>query len=807
MKRNTALRTMSASLAAVCLLSAASCSLPGQGSGSGSSKGEKPKQSASEVIKHSYRAEQVGGMPSVDYVNSMTRLGDTDSVLVVGSDYEGVTHMFITDTDFTDFSEVKPDIEIGENAQLYCNVNAALDGTIFDVATVTDYGDMKLPDWDDPDFDYDTFDWDAFNDAATTTTYIYTFDSQGNELTHAEVDMTQFTDGTEDDMVTPYLGSVTPIDSERALAYVGGEHELYYILKSDGTFGNQVSFPDDLWLGQICATPDGNIAFSSWSSDNACIGTIDTDTLKVSQEDIVLKDFGNEGISVLVSGDENFAYYASTYRGLFGIKDDGSSEEITTWIDSDLNGDYVRGMMCLGSNEFAIFIYDYTDPSANGFYRISERDASELADKTLITLAVVYSDNNLMTEVNSFNRTSDKYRIKVNDYSQYYDWDEDSEKYLNTPAKQFKLDIIAGKTPDMIYFDGSGVTKGLTNKGAFVDLYEYLDKDGSISKEDLMPPLLKACEEDGKLYALAPNCSMSTAAVKKKYTDKENWTIDDLIETYNKLPEGTKLTQWINSKMAAFEYLTGNMNFVDYKTGKTSYDSEEFIKILEFANRFPDEEEEPDWKNMTEDEQNAYYEEHENAIRLDKALVSDINFYDLRNFNREKLVTFGEDITIVGLPSTDGCGMVVNQNARFSILSDSPNKDECWNFISRFFTEDYQKKDTWSIPALKSVFEDRLKEAMEDPYWTDEKGEKHTYPNEATINGENVTIPNLSEDDAAFLRDLIYNAKVHGMQMWDTDVNEIVEEEVAAYFAGEKTAEQTAEIIQNRVSILVSEQS
>ena len=35
----------------------------------------------------------------------------------------------------------------------------------------------------------------------------------------------------------------------------------------------------------------------------------------------------------------------------------------------------------------------------------------------------------------------------------------------------------------------------------------------------------------------------------------------------------------------------------------------------------------------------------------------------------------------------------------------------------------------------------------------------------------------------------------------------IITEEVNAYFAGEKTAEEAADMIQNRVSLLISEQS
>ena len=806
MKRNNVLRTMAASLAAVCLISAASCSMPGQ-NGSDGSKGEKPKKTAAEVIKHSYRAEQFGSMPPIQYVSNMTRLGQTDNILVVGSDDQGETTMFLTDTNFENFKEITPDFNRPENSELYSYISAALDGTIFDVFTVTDYGDFKVPDWNDPDFDYDSFDWDAYQEAGEQTTYIYTFDSTGKELKHAEVNMDKFMDGAEDDMVTPYLGNITPIDSDHALAYVGGEKETYHIINSDGTFGNQINMPEDLWLGAFCSTPDGNIAFSSYSNDHECIGTINTADLKVNKESIIIDGIDNESISTLVTGDENYEYYACTYSTLYGIKSDGTAEELTTWLDSDLSGDSVRGMMNLGNNEFVIYVYDYSNNGANGFYRITERDASELSDKTLITIAVVYSDSNFQNEVNNFNRTSDKYRIKVNDYSKYYDWDEENEKYLNTPAKQFKLDLVAGNSPDMVFFSDLSAIKGLTNKGTFVDLYSFMEKDSSISKEDIIPSLLKACEEDGKLYTLTPSFNMSTAAVKTKLCDKENWTIDDLIETYKKLPAGAKLTQWESTKLNVFDFISRNMNFVDYKTGKCSYDSDEFVKLLEFANQFPEEEEEPDWEHMTEEDYQKYYEENETALRKDKALISTIDFYNLRAINEAKAATFGDDITLVGYPSTNGNGVMISPNSFFAILSDSPNKDECWSFMTKFFTEDYQKNNSWSIPALKSVFETKLEEAKEDPYYLDQSGKKTSYPSETTIGDQTIKIPNLSDEDVKYIRDFVYNANVSSMEIWDSDVSEIVSEEIKAYFAGEKTAKQTAEIIQNRVSIMISEQS
>ena len=300
---------------------------------------------------------------------------------------------------------------------------------------------------------------------------------------------------------------------------------------------------------------------------------------------------------------------------------------------------------------------------------------------------------------------------------------------------------------------------------------------------------------------------MNTLVVKKKFCDKENWTIDDLIAAYNKLPSGSKLSLWNSTNMYAFTTLTQNMQFVDFAKGTCNYDSDEFVKILEFANQFPDEDEQPDWENMTDEQYSKYYEDQETALRKDKALIGSLDFYNLRDYNMMKEVTFGDDITLVGYPSTNGCGFMVYPSASFSILKDSPNKDECWKFMQRFFTKEYQEKNSWSIPALKSVFENKLDEAMEDPYWIDEHGEKQYSKNEYYIGDEKLTYSNLSQEDREYIKDLIYNANINGVAIWDNDVDSIVNEEVQAYFAGEKSAKQTAEIIQNRVSIMISEQS
>ena len=95
---------------------------------------------------------------------------------------------------------------------------------------------------------------------------------------------------------------------------------------------------------------------------------------------------------------------------------------------------------------------------------------------------------------------------------------------------------------------------------------------------------------------------------------------------------------------------------------------------------------------------------------------------------------------------------------------------------------------------------------MEKPYYIDENGKKVEY-DDIYYNGANeITIDPLTQEECDLFEDFIINIKPN-TYYYNEEIYNIITEESNAYFAGDKSAEQTAEIIQNRVSILISEQS
>ena len=695
--------------------------------------------------------------------------------------------------------------------EFYFNAATAPDGSIFVLATVNDYGDFKMPDYEDPEFDWEHFDYDAMEKARTTSYKLFTFDSSGASLSANEIKIPEKYFDPDDDEAFFYINNIYPINSEKAVVMVDNGEQTYVELNSDGSFGKEADLGEDVWFNSACASPDGNIVFMTYEGTGQVLKTLDTNTLTFTDEVIKLDDIQMNGTLNMLSGRDDYIYFISTSSGLFGIKADGSSNELINWVDSDLNGDYITSVIDAGDGDFIIYENNW-ETNSQGFFRLTKRDASELADTVIINLAVNYADQYIIGKVTEFNKSSDKYRIKVNDYNKFYEYDEEKEQMNNTPEKQLKMDIVSGNTPDIIYFSAPALYANLSKKGAFADLYQFMDDNSPIKKDDIIPNILEACEFDGKLTMLPTSFNVNTYLAKTKFIDKENWTFDDLIETYNNLPEGMKLFKDVdNTKESVFNIL-GYGSFIDWENSTCTFDSPEFVKLLEFADQFDNEGEGEsiNWDTATDEEMEKYWQDEEVALLNDKALLGQLSFYDAREYSRQRYGYFGDEVTFVGYPSNDGSGADMSFNMSFAIMNDSSVKEACWDFISSTFDDSDEESDSKyyysGLPIQKTQLEKIFDEAMEDPYWLDENGKKQPMDNTMYILDKEIEIPNLTQEERDMLIDYICSAKPSGLY-YDMDVQNIIDEETKAFFAGERSAQETADMIQNRVSILISEQS
>lgn len=801
MKNSIIKRSVTGVLAVAMVFSAYSC---GKEKGSDKQNGTKTAQTANEVITKSYSSIDIETEIPADYIEQMFYIRDTAQILILGGNNDG-SALYLTDVDFSGFNEINLNFDRPENSQSYLRTTVSPDGFIYILMTLMDYGDFKLPDYDDPDFDYENFDYEAMNEACQYSYTLYKLSSDGQIVSESPVEnLEKYGDGDSPDG-TIHIQDITADANGNIILTAYSDEDMYLVMNESGEITGKIDKGDVHWVNSISTDSEGNPVCVVYGLKGAAIEYVDVESKKFTDSGISIDDSLN--INRINAGIGEYTLFASTQSSLYGINKDNKTTEIINWIDSDISGDTVRSVIGLDDGDFIIY-YDNYSNGTSGFSRLTKRNPEELANQTIITIGMLYSDQAITSKITDFNKSQTDYRIKIADYSKYNEWDDEGEKRLNSASKQLKLDIVSGNAPDMIVTYDYTLISELAPKGTFTDLSTYLEKDGDLSKDDIMPNILKASEIKGKIYSLSPNFSVNTLACKTKFFDKENWTLDELIDTYHEHPD-MQLTRYGNSKESALELAASMMyQFIDYDKAECHFDSDEFKKLLEFCNEFPDEDEQINWETATQDEMEAYWNETEVACLNDKALLDSVYLGDLKEYGTEKSVYFNDDITLVGVPSNDGNGALLSFSNSMAILESSPSKDVCWEFIKEFFTEDYQTNNqySYSLPSLVSAFEKKADDSMEKPYYLDEDGKKVEYDNTYWVNGHEINVKPLTKEERDFVVDYVKNATKLNTNISD-DISEIIIEEVTKYFKGEATSQQAIDKLQSRIDILLSEQS
>ncbi|MBQ7980937.1 MAG: extracellular solute-binding protein, partial [Oscillospiraceae bacterium] len=338
------------------------------------------------------------------------------------------------------------------------------------------------------------------------------------------------------------------------------------------------------------------------------------------------------------------------------------------------------------------------------------------------------------------------------------------------------------------------------SKGLLADLYQFMDKDETINKEDYLTNIFEAYEVDGKLYELVPSFTINTLIGKSSIVGEESgWTMAEFIELVDANPEMSVYSYEISRSDFFMDMISSCYSaFINNETGECSFNSDDFIKILEFANRFP---KEVDWEQWNDDP--SYWQDQEVAYRDNKALVNPYGISNFRSIRELEMATFGEKITFKGYPGAEGNGSSIFANMEIAITAKAANPDGAWEFIKYFLSDEYQSELEWVYPIKLSALEAQMEKAKERPYWVDENGEKQYYDNTYWIANQEIKVGENTDEDNQRVLDLIKSTTE--IRRYDRDIYKIIEEEAAPYFEGQKTAQEVADIIQNRVSNYIAE--
>ena len=357
-------------------------------------------------------------------------------------------------------------------------------------------------------------------------------------------------------------------------------------------------------------------------------------------------------------------------------------------------------------------------------------------------------------------------------------------------------DIVSGKCPDIIDLSSNNMNSYIA-KGVVEDLYPFMEKDPEINREDYLENVLRAYENDGKLYALPSDFYISTIMAKvSDVGDKQRITLDEIMELAKSMPEGTELFQYASKSSILNNILRMNKDvFVDWNTGECKFNGEEFIKALEFANTFP---KEVDWE--------AERPSVPTMIREGKLILMDVMISSVQEYQMYKGM-FGEPVTFIGYPTWMESGSyIASSGSLLAMSSKSSYQDGVWQFIREGITKETQESESdygYGFPVMKSALEKKFLEDMEEEYYEGPEGKVKEPKTTWGYDDFQIEIYAATQEEVAAVRELIET--VETSYQYDTQLNTIIEEETAAFFEGQKSAKDVADIIQSRVQIYINE--
>ena len=638
----------------------------------------------------------------------------------------------------------------------------------------------------------DTAYWDYFQ--YVENWYLRTMDKTGAEKT-----LVKLNSGDSDEWFWPnglsFVGDKILIAANTGLTVMG----------ADGSSPSQITI--DGYVNSIFTMKDGSlgIAYSDEMTGETKIAAIDPATGRVAQT----WDGPRYAYSFFTGGGDYDLYYQSGIN-IYGFNlESGENEKLFDWLNVDVLSNNLAGFSVKADGSFIAVTNSWDAKYENvttEFVTIMKKSYAEVPQKESLTLACQWADDALQEAVIRFNRSSNV-RIEVIDYSQY-NTDEDNNAGLN----KLTTEIMSGSLPDILSLQGMPYQQ-LAAKGLLVDLYPFMDADSEISRDDFLPNVLQALEENGKLCSTVSTFNIVTLAGAAQIVgDKPGWTCDDVKDALAKMPEGcTVLDQFTTSGDILRDVLTLDADYyVDWTTGQCRFDSPEFADLLEFSRLFPNA---FDSANFNWDE----YQSDEARISEGKQLLTRLYLGSFDDIARTE-AQFGGNLTYIGFPTASGVGSYLNVSSCYGISSSCADKEAAWQFLRGFMTEKGLENQNyyWGFPANRNLLEKQLKEAMTVEYEKDENGNYKLDPETgervpiarggAWIEGmdEPIAYYAVTQEQADKLMEVINTATKLYSQ--NTAVLDIICEQTDAFFAGQKTAEEVGKLVQGKMSIYVNEQ-
>jgi hypothetical protein len=584
------------------------------------------------------------------------------------------------------------------------------------------------------------------------------------------------------------------VDSEGYI-YIA-DTEGIHIFSEEGKMVSEISLPYDRTV--LTLSPNGSLYIGA-EFDGNC-GMAQLSHAKSAYGNITYYD--NSVYGIFFRDEENMYVYTSD--GLYLT----NNTSITKLMDSAAEGISTTdtGIIGVADNDRFFTLTLNTSNDIPGYILTVHDKTSDNEIKAVNTVDVAVLtefDTGVMTKyAYKFNSSCNDIHVKITDYSQY----DDGSIMDGEANKRLGIDMISGVyQPDIIVTSPkqTSLNNYIVNNGLFTDYYELFARDDSIIQEEDIFQCVKNAftDKNGKMWAMTDSFIIYTQLINKKYLlGKNTWTVDDMIDVYEALPEGVVLNDYYTkSTFTQYFVETGAYytQFVDLKNNFCDFENTTFYRYLNFIKSLPDEPIRFEGKYYESTNRYPSYVllARDGRIAMSRAgggisYIRSWKIYDIE---------FTDEYEFIGYPTTRNEHSYMNYKSAYIITSYCANISYAWNFVHYLLTYDLNNNSVSSdgLPTYMPLFRQKIEATM------DFQEKIQNNPDEYTEFLPEIV---MTYDDCSDLINFINTQVADSVyNLIPPEIIAIITEEISYYNNNIGSAEECAKKIQSRVSIWLSE--
>ena len=612
---------------------------------------------------------------------------------------------------------------------------------------------------------------------------------------------------------------------DTALNY-DGTNQSYklYIYSPDGKEATAEIKKDGADIGDISAfipTGDNKALAICLSGADKIFYEVDLTTGEVKQTDS--KDYSwlkVDYMNSILAGKDNTLYYTTlsgvssidlktkTLSDAFNYSWCGENRNRLSFLSvADVSSDKI--LLCGNSSGYSAF-QNYSAEPVFYIMEFTKADKNPNAGKTIMELYVPdgYVNDKVADAINKFNSTNSEYFIEVTgryadngmvDGSKIASQDDMESVELNSNAKlsnQLAMDLLNGTGPDIL-MNVSHMGQ-LNNSTYLVDLSKYV---GTLDPEKYYTNIIDAAKVDGALYQL-PLCF----GVDGVMTDSKNagsTGVGFTTAEYEKFLKGTlngkDLIQ--SGQPYYFAKLFNAMREKFIVDKKADFSGPEFAALAEYV------------KNNVKERAQSWNEPAEAGgpvvegapvgamvFKGDTPLGTTLGYYGTCYGFGSFFMNMADirgDLTILGVPSTDGRGPLYAPHVSVAVSAQAKNVDACGEFVKLLMSEEVMESLGLNDEFVISRAANRKVAQIAVDYYNGEGGTN------IFGTGPNVKRITFTKEHIDRVEKIIESCKQSTIT--DSAINLILIEEMQPYFSGQKDIKSVAGIAQDRVQKVLNE--